>query len=341
MRRPLSAASAPHHGFGRRACIAAAIAGVLPTLPGVAGAAGRSKVHRVGVLDPDPELMSANWRDFVAELARLGYSEGRNVVFERRFGSEYRPDEVRRFAAELAALKVDVIYAAHGTLSALAAKGATSTIPIVFFSSGDPVGQGLVASLSRPGGNVTGSSISSFETFPKSLQFLKEVAGTIARVVEIDSAVTRSLPWFVQWNAATQKAASGLGMKYEYVDVTSFGEVEPVLDRLVPGVDAAVIGNAAFLRSRSHEIADLFIRRRLASIGDPEEGFLFHYLADWRAVTRKSAEYVARVLSGAKPSELPVEQVTAFELVINQRTAKAIQLKIPQALLLRASKVIG
>ncbi len=314
---------------------------MLPVSPGVVRAASQVKVHRVGVLDPDPDLNATSWREFVAELARLGYDEGRNLVFERRFGTEDRPEEVRRFATELAALKVDVIYAAHGTLSALAAKKATTTIPIVFFSSGDPVGQGLVASLSRPGGNVTGSSISSFETFPKSLQFLKEVVGTLARVVEIDSASTRSRPWFAQWNAATQKAAGHLGLKYEYVDVTSFGEVEPALDRLVPGVDAVVIGNASFLRPRLQEIADLLIRRRLPSIGEPEAGFLFNYSPDPLAVARKSADYVARALGGIRPAELPIDQVTAFDLVVNQRTARAIQLKIPEGLLLRASKVLN
>lgn len=326
--------------LGRRACIAAAIASVLPWTPGVAAAASPSKIHRVGVLDPDPAIHVETWKEFVADLARLGYVEGRNLVFERRFGAEDRPEGVKRFAAELAALKVDVIYAAHGTLSALAAKNATRTIPIVFFSSGDPVGQGLVASLSRPGGNITGSSISSFETFPKSLQYLKELVSKLARVVEISSSSTRSRPWFAQMDAAVQGAASRLGVKFEYVDVKSFDEVAPAVDRLVAGVDAVVVGSASVLAPHLQEMADLLIRKRLPSIGDPRDGFLFDYSPDYLAVARKGAEYVAKVLSGVRPSEIPVEQTSAFNLVVNQRTAEAIQLKIPEAMLLRASKVL-
>jgi putative ABC transport system substrate-binding protein len=168
-----------------------------------AGAA--TKVYRIGVLDPDTSAnWTEEWNEFVRELARLGFVDGRNIAFERRFGNELQPEDVRRNAAELVALKVDLIYAARGTLTALVAKNATKIIPIVFFSSADPVGLGLVPSLSRPIGNVTGNSVSSFEFFPKNLQYLSEIAGKLKRVVEITPSGTKQLPWFPQWDAAIQ-----------------------------------------------------------------------------------------------------------------------------------------
>ncbi len=306
-------------------------------------AAPASKVYRIAVLDPDPASFAGQWHEFVAELARRGYVEGRNVSFERRFGEELRPDVVARLALDLVALKPDVIYAAHGTLSALALKKATKTIPIVFYSSGDPVGTGLVASLARPGGNLTGNAISSFETFPKSLQYLKEILGKLSRVVEIQTLGTRELPWFAQMDAAVMAAAGRLGAKFEYVDVSSMEDVEREVARLArEGVDAVTFGggNAPQFRPHMRRIAALFVEHRLPSIGDPEEGFLLQYQPNFAHIARKSAEYVDRILRGARVADLPVEQVSEFELSINRKTADAIGLKIPGPILLRADRVI-
>ena len=321
----------------RRACIAGAIASLLTVHAGAA-----TKVYRVGVLDADTTGdWIEDWNEFVRELARLGFVEGRSIVFERRFGDELQPEDVRKNAAELVALKVDLIYAARGTLTALVAKNATRSIPIVFYSSADPVGLGLVPSLSRPIGNVTGNSISSFEFFPKNLQYLSEIAGKLERVVEITPPGTKLLPWFPPWDAAIQAAVKRLGIRFEYVEVESIEALEVAVKRLkVEGTDAVAISGRDWLKAHQKRIAALLISLRIPSLGEPEDGFLLQYGIDGSYLARKAAGYVARILNGTKPSELPVEQVSQFNLVVNQKTADAIGLKIPVSMLLRASKVI-
>jgi putative ABC transport system substrate-binding protein len=175
-RRALSNRQSARPLIGRRRCIVAALSGVPGLQLGWTSAAAQ-KVYCIGVLDPDAEASNDTWNEFVTELNRRGYEEGKNLVFERRFSDERRVDLLNRNAIELADLRVDVIYAVEGTLSALAAKKATRTVPIVFNTSGDPVAFGVVQSLSHPGGNVTGSAISSFDTIPKSLQMLIEATG--------------------------------------------------------------------------------------------------------------------------------------------------------------------
>ncbi|MEO5953650.1 MAG: ABC transporter substrate-binding protein, partial [Chloroflexia bacterium] len=281
------------------------------------------------------------WNEFVRELARLGFVEGRNIAFERRFGNELQPEGIRKNAAELVALKVDLIYAARGSLTALVAKNATNSIPIVFFSSADPVGLGLVPSLSRPIGNVTGNSVSAFEFFPKNLQYLSEIAGKLERVVEITPSGTKLLPWFPQWDAAIQAAVKRLGIRFEYVEVESIEALELAVKRLkVEGTDAVAISGRDWLKAHQKRIAALLISLRIPSLGDPEDGFLLQSDPDGFYLARKAAGYVARILNGTKPSELPVEQVSRFNFVVNQKTAEAIGLKIPVSMLLRASKVI-
>jgi putative ABC transport system substrate-binding protein len=309
-------------------------------MPGHADAA--TKVYRVGVLDPDTTAnWTEEWDEFVRELARLGFVEGRNIAFERRFGNELQPDGIRKNAAELVALKVDLIYAARGTSTALAAKNATRSIPIVFFSSADPVGLGLVPSLSRPIGNVTGNSVSAFEVFPKNLQYLSEISGKLKRVVEITPSGTKLLPWFSQWDAAIQAAVKRLGIRFEYVEVESIEALETAVKKLsVEGTDAVVISGRDWLKAHQKRIAALLISLRIPSLGDPEDGFLLQSDPDGFYLARKAAGYVVRILNGTKPSELPVEQVSQFNLVVNQKTAEAIGLKIPESMLLRASKVI-
>ena len=321
----------------RRACIAGAIVSLLTVHAGAA-----TKVYRVGVLDADiTGDWIEDWNEFVRELARLGFVEGRSIVFERRFGNELQPEAVRKNAAELVALKVDLIYAARGTLTALAAKNATDSIPIVFYSSADPVGLGLVPSLSRPIGNVTGNSISSFEFFPKNLQYLSEITGKLKRVVEILPSGTKLLPWFPQMDAAIQAAVKRLGARFEYVEVGSIEALEIAVKRLkVEGIDAVAVGSGRDFKAHQKRIAALLISLRIPSLGEPEDGFLLQYGIDGSYLARKAAGYVARILNGTKPSELPVEQVSQFNLVVNQKTAEAIGLKIPESMLLRASKVI-
>ncbi len=325
----------------RRRALALAVMVTLPSACFPARSASRP--FRIGVLDPDPTEFSGQWKEFVSELERRGYAEGRELVFERRFGEERNGAGVYKLAAELVALKVDLIYASHGSLSALAAKSATKTIPIVFFSSADPVRLGLVGTLSRPGGNITGSSISSFETIGKSLEFLKQATAGLRRVIELTPTGSRALPWFDQWHAAARSAAQQLGFSYELADVNSMGEVETVIRQAArEGVDAIIIGggSSGFLYAGRRDVAASLISHKIASIGDPALGFLLQYEVDFMQLARKAAEYVDKILKGAKPADLPVEQSSAFEFVVNETTARRIGLRLPQTLLLQANKVV-
>lgn len=326
----------------RRRCIAGSIAAALLALTRVVNAATATKVYRVGVLDTVNEPDARTWNEFVAELARRGYVQGHNLVLERRIVDYRRPNLVNRSVHELVALKVDVLCATEGTEAVLAAKNVTKTIPIVFFGSADPVGLGLVNSLSRPGGNVTGSSISAFDTDPKSLQFLVEAVGrNDIRIAYLVPRGLRSTSWFSKWAASMSAAAGQLGAKFEYVDVDSIAEIELALKRLArEGVEAVMVDSDPMTTPYMDRIAALLVDQRLASIGDPEAGFLLQYQADALQLRRKAAEYVDKILKGVRPSDLPVEQASTFALVVNLKTAKAIGLQIPKSLLLRANEII-
>ena len=321
----------------RRACIAGAIVSLLTVHAGAA-----TKVYRIGVLDADiTGDWIEDWNEFVRELARLGFVEGKKIGFERRFGDESQPEVIRKNAAELVALKVDLIYAARGTLTALAAKNATKSIPIVFFSSADPVGLGLVPSLSRPIGNVTGNSISSFD-------FFRRTCSTSPRLRASSSASWRSFlrarsccHGFPRWMRQFRPPLSGSASD------SSTWRSNPS-KRWKGGEETESRGyrrrgdrqRAGLVKAHQKRIAALLISLRIPSLGEPEDGFLLQYGIDGSYLARKAAGYVARILNGTKPSELPVEQVSQFNLVVNQKTAEAIGLKIPESMLLRASKVI-
>ena len=312
-------------------------------LPRAGAARGPGRIHRVGVLRSADQGLDRSWEEFVTELSRRGYVEGSNLVFESRRGEEFQPDRVHRLAAELAASNVELIYTHMGTLGALAAKRATQSIPVVFHGASDPVSSGLVASLSHPGGNLTGNASSIFDSFPKSLQFLAEAIGrNNIRIVEIYPVDARhTLPWFSKMDAAIAAVVAALGAKFEYAEVASVAEIEPLVKRLArERADAAILGNFPMSVAQRQWVAALFVEHRLASVGDPRDGFLLQYLPSSRQLSRKAAEYVDKILKGAKPSELPVEQVSIFELAINLKTAKAIGLRIPQSLLLRAEEVV-
>lgn len=312
--------------------------------PATAQAAG--ELRRVGVLSKDlAYAASANrikeWHAFVAELARLGHVEGRNLMFERRFGETGRLESLDALAAELVRLKVDVIFAIGGTASALAAKRATTAIPIIFNSSADPVALGLVASLSRPGGNLTGNSILGLDLEPKSMQMLAEAAGKLTSIADVLPLGTRREPWFALFEAATTAGATALGARFQYVDIDSITDFEPLVKRLASqGVDGMRVEAYPPFVPHLKQMAALLIKYRLPSIGDPHQGFLLDYNLNWLSLARASARYVDRVLKGAKPADLPVEQPTQFELVINLGTAKALGLRLPKALLLRADEVV-
>lgn len=300
------------------------------------------KVHRIGVLGLDlTDEDSAEWKEFVAELAQRGYVQGRNLVFERRFGDGDSQAMLDRLAAELVTLEIDLLYAARGTRSALAAKRATLTIPIVFFSSIDPVRMGLVESLPRPGANLTGNSVLGYDIGPKGLQYLMEAAGKRRAILYLLPKGGRTLPWFGPLEGVLIDAAGRLGANMRFVEVQGVDEVRGVVEQSVrQGIDAAMFQDFLMFRSHESRIAALFIEYRLPSLGHAPDGFLLQYKEPTLPLARKAATYVDKILKGAKPADLPVEQTTRADLVINLSTARALGIKIPRGLLSRADELI-
>jgi putative ABC transport system substrate-binding protein len=296
----------------------------------------------VGVLGHDASDGSGPvWDAFVDELARRGFVEGRNLRFERRFAEDPRVNLLDRHAAELAALGVDVIYALGGSPSALAARRATARIPIVFFAAPDPVASGLVASLARPGGNVTGTSTLGLEIVGKGLQYLAEAVGSIRRFVMFLPEGARGQSWFARSEAAIVEAGGRFGAMAAFVEVRDFDHLSAWLSGPERrGVDAVMLFDFPVFRPHLSDIAALLVTHRLPSYGWAQAGFLLNYDVSRLSLARGAAAYVERILKGARPADLPVEQVREFELAINLRTARALGLNIPSTLLARADTLI-
>ena len=299
----------------------------------------------IGVLGVEPpNTQSPEWAAFVDELARHGLVVGRNLAFEHRYaGSDAQ--QMHRFAAELVAMKVDVIYAVHGSSSALAAQKATSTIPIVFFASGDPVANGLVASLARPGANLTGNASLIFDVVSKSLQILSDAIGGVSSLAHIQPRGYRELPQFGSLSKAVTAAARRLGAEVRFVDVDSIDQFDAALHQLTrQRVRAAMLGGGAPYLGVLDQIAALCIKHRLPTLVNwpdfARAGLLVSYSVSQPDLARKAGAYVARILAGAKPAELPVQQPTRFDLVINLKTARALGLTVPKSLLVQADEVI-
>jgi putative tryptophan/tyrosine transport system substrate-binding protein len=303
-------------------------------------AAPEARPLRVGVLAftddmPDP----AEGKVFVAELARQGFVVGRNLAIERRFSRGIGLDAA---ASALVASRVDVIYAVNGTLAALAAKRATSSIPIVF-QSADPVGFGLVATLPRPGGNLTGVSIQGPAITSKQMESMAIALGRLRTMAFIHEAGARSLPWYVGYVAAVTSAAKSLGVQIEFHEVADLAAYEPLIKELARrGVDAAEMMPVAdpVTSVERGRIAALFVRYRLPAVGPTALGFLLECRFAEDLIKQRIAYYVGRILRGAKPSDLPVEEFSSLELVLNMKTAQALGITIPRSLLLRADEVI-
>jgi putative ABC transport system substrate-binding protein len=302
-----------------------------------------AKVPRIGYLQPAaPQNNSSPYlEDFRQGLRDLGYIEGKNVQLEVRWG-EGKLERLPVLAAELVGLKVDVIVAVTSP-SVMAAKQATQTIPIVMPLSSDPVADGLVKSLARPGGNITGLSLMTPDVGAKRLQLLKEVFPKPAR------------PVAVLWNPdyigmaarfrQAQRAGSTIGMDVRSVEVRDSRELEralEALDRERP--DALVLLADPLTLSQRLRIVEFAAEERLPAIYEVsqfvEAGGLMSYGPDVDELVRRSATYVDKILKGAKPGDLPIEQPTKFELVINLKTAKALGISIPQSVLLQADRVI-
>jgi putative ABC transport system substrate-binding protein len=315
---------------------------VLVGAPLAADALQAGKVYRIGVLCPlSCDGMTGLEPAFRLALRDLGYVEGRTLAFEYR-AAEGQLDRLPALADELVQTKVDLIFTTFGTVPPLAAKRATATIPVVMGASGDPVRAGIVSSLAKPGGNVTGVSSLTLESEGKRLELLKELLPTMSRVGAFwhpDNAYSALAI------KEEEKAAGALGVRLHPVLLRGASDLDKAFEALKrERVDAlSVQSYMAVLRNRA-AIIEFAAKNRLAAIfpirAYVEEGGLVSYGANLAEISRRAAHYVDRILRGAKPAGLPVEQPTKFELVINLKTAKALGLTIPQSVLLRADEVI-
>jgi ABC-type uncharacterized transport system substrate-binding protein len=311
-------------------------------LPLAASAQQAGKVYRIGWLGYfgcpiRPEFMGP----FRQGLRELGYVEGQNIVIECRAAAG-AADRLPGLAAELVRLKVDVLVAA-GTASALAAKQATKTIPIVMVYVGDAVGSGLVTSLARPGGNVTGLSVLTPDMVPKALEILKEAAPSVSRVaVWLDP----TNPGQTLADKQMDAAAKILGVRLERVDVRTAANLDAAFaTALRQRAEALFVHPLPIPTLDLQRIAQFAIKNRLPTMAillpqNVREGMLMSYGPNQAEPYRRAGTYIDKILKGAKPADLPVEQPTKFELVINLKTAKALGLTIPPSLLQRADQVI-
>ena len=317
----------------RRRDFITAVGGAAVTWP-VAARAQRSGLPRIGVLVPaNPEPF---WSEFRAGLSEHGYVEGQTIALELRSG-DGKVDRLRDLADELVRLKIEIIVA-HQTPAIIAARHATSEIPIIMAPAGDPVGTGLISSLARPGGNITGLSAASSETGAKTLELVRELLPSTRHVGVLTNAAD---PFSQSLAELMENGGRTLGIAVQTIGV------HDVRDE----IDAAL---AAMVRERAdavyvqgtlpHKLTiDLALEHRLPPVGvNPfaREGGLISYSANQSEMFRRAAFYVDRILKGAKPADLPVEQPTRFDLAINLRTAKALGLIVPPTLIARADEVI-
>jgi putative ABC transport system substrate-binding protein len=314
------------------------LGGVAASWP-LAARAQQAKVWRIGVLEPGapPEPLLEAVRE---GLRDLGYMEGRDVVLEIRW-AEGKFDRLSALAAELVRSQIDVIHA-MSTSPALAARSATSTIPIVSSGVGDPVGTGLVASLAHPGGNATGLSVLATELSGKRLEVLREIVPSVSRVAMLWNDTNPSM---VLRANETRDAAVKLGVTVQSIGVHDLIDFEGAFTAVTDGRAAALLILAdPFTRAHRERIVEFAAQRGLPAIYETRQfvdaGGLICYGPSLPAMQRRVAGYLDKIFKGAKPSDLPVEQPTKFELVINLKTAKALGLEVPPTLLARADEVI-
>ena len=300
------------------------------------------KVPRIGYLSvSSPSAMSTRTEAFRQGLRELGYVEGKNIVIEWR-SAEGKRDRLPSLAAELVRLKVDIIVTA-GPPATRSAKEATVTIPIVFAQDGDPVASGFVASLARPGGNITGLSTLAPELSGKRLELLKEIVPRLSRVAVLGNSTN---PANAQVLKETELAAGVFGVKLQYLDVLDPKDIETAFRAASKGRADAVLMTVSggVVLSQRTQVVELAAKSRLPAMyiirEYVETGGLMSYGVSLIDLDRRAATYVDKILKGAKPADLPVEQPTKFEFIINLTAAKQIGLTIPPNVLVRADRVI-
>jgi len=306
-----------------------------------AAAKQAAKVPRIGFLSAlSPDGVPAWLETFRQGLRDLGYVEGKNIVIEWRY-AEGKLNRLPSLANELVSLKVDVIVSG-GPAVTRAAKEATSTIPIVMGFDNDPVGSGFVASLARPGGNITGLSNFAPEMSGKRLELLKEIVPKLSRVAVLGESTQ---PGNAQILKETELAAGTFGVQLQSLDVRGPKDIETAFQAASKGrAGAVLVLSSPVATSYRTQLADLAVKSRLPAIysqrENAEAGGLMYYGVHTPDLFRRAATYVDKILKGAKPADLPVEQPTKFEFVVNLKTAKQIGLTIPPNVLARADKVI-
>jgi putative ABC transport system substrate-binding protein len=319
--------------------LAIVIAILMLAVPLAAVAQPAGKVHRIGFLADSPAAFLETTEAFRQGLRDLGYVEGRDITIEYRW-AEGKPERMRKFAEELVRLKVDLIVV-PSSIYTEAAKRATSTIPIVFMGHADPVATGHVTSLTRPGGNITGLSVMMTETSVKSLELFKQAVPGLARVAVVFDPATPSHGPALR---AVDAAGPALGIRVQPVAVRSATEFDSAFSAMVQGrADAVLILTTPLFIAGAQRLATLALTHKLPSMGLKylvEAGGLMSYWPNRADYYRRGAIYVDKILKGAKPADLPVEQAATFELVINLQTAKALGITIPRSLLVRADQVI-
>jgi putative ABC transport system substrate-binding protein len=313
---------------------------VLVFLGGVAEAQQQEKIFKIGEIDlRGGTTLGTGRKLFRQSLRELGYIEGKNVIYETR-SAEGNLDRFSALAEELVRLKVDVLLTTSPD-ETLAAKNATKTIPIVFFAQSDPAASGLVDSLARPGGNITGITTIATELSGKRLELLKETIPTLSRVAVMWNPKMSGESW-----KESQLAARELGLQLHSMEVTSADKFESAFKEAIKAGSAAiaVTQNPLISSTNQKQVVALAMKSRLPAIfprGDyVTNGGLMSYGADQAEPYRRGAVIVDKILKGAKPADIPIEQPTKFELVINLITAKKIGIKIPPSILARADRVI-
>jgi putative ABC transport system substrate-binding protein len=324
--------------MNRRTLIGFAAGGLL-TAAFTARAQQTKRTYRIGILEPIPAAQNAANLDALRKgLRDLGYVEGRNLIIEYR-SPNGQSEGFQGLATELVRLKVDLILT-RGTPAARAAKEATETTPVVMATMGDP--RAIVASFARPGGNVTGVTTFSTELTAKRIELLKELVPNLSRVALLHNMGNPAVP--PEWEEA-KTAARSLALQTELLDVRSEGDLRRAFDLAVrQHVGAIVVGADGLTQAHQRAIIDLAAQNGLPAVYPAREfveaGGLIAYAVNYPDLYFKLARYVDKIFKGSKPGELPVEQPTKFELVVNLKTAEALGLDIPQRLLVRADEVI-